>query len=127
MNSAGAGTAKPKTFGRNDIWLILAVTAAVLIGFLILAATGGAAGTEVVVTVNDSEYARLPLDRDAELTLDDGHGGTNLLVIRGGEAYVAEANCHNQVCVDTGRISGEGELIVCLPHKVVISIEGSNE
>ena len=101
-----------------DILLVAGVLAAALIAFLLIPRGGG---STVVVTVDGKEYASLPLDTDAELLIESA-GGTNLLVISGGTASVVEADCPNQVCVETGAISSEGQLIVCLPHKVVIEI-----
>ena len=101
-----------------DILLVAGVLAAALIVFLLIPRGGG---STVVVTVDGEEYASLPLDEDAELLIESA-GGTNLLIISGGTASVVEADCPNQVCVETGAISSEGQLIVCLPHKVVIEI-----
>lgn len=101
-----------------DILLVAGVLAAALIVFLLIPRGGG---STVVVTVDGEEYASLPLGEDAELLIESG-GGTNLLIISGGKASVVEADCPNQVCVETGAISSEGQLIVCLPHKVVIEI-----
>ena len=101
-----------------DILLVAGVLAAALIVFLLIPRGGG---STVVVTVDGKEYASLPLDEDAELLIES-ESGTNLLVISGGKASVVEADCPNRVCVETGAISSEGQLIVCLPHKVVIEI-----
>ena len=37
------------------------------------------------------------------------------------------SDCHNQVCVNHKPISRSGESIICLPHKVVVQIEGGKE
>ena len=42
-------------------------------------------------------------------------------------AAVAEANCGDHTCIRTGQISREGEAIVCLPHRLVVRIEGGDE
>ncbi|HBE87040.1 MAG TPA: hypothetical protein DDW53_19330, partial [Lachnoclostridium sp.] len=39
-------------------------------------------------------------------------------------ASITEASCPDKVCVRTGKIHRSGELIVCLPNRVVITIEG---
>lgn len=81
-------------------------------------------GSSVRVTVNGQVCTELPLDKDTEYLIESDGNGENLLVISGGEASVVTSNCPNGVCVDTGAISEEGEIIVCLPHKVVIEIVG---
>lgn len=107
---------------KNDILLILAV--------LLLA--GGAwlyttlnreTGAEVVVSVAGEELCRLPLSADTELEIGEGEK-RNLLVISDGEARISEASCPDHVCVKRGRVSFDGQSIVCLPNKVVVSIVG---
>ena len=88
-----------------DILLIAGVLIAAAAVWLLLPRGGG--GAEAVVTVNGEHYASLPLSEDAELLIESDDGGENLLV-----------------CVQTGAVSTEGQLNVCLPHKVVIEIVG---
>ena len=45
-------------------------------------------------------------------------------MIENGMAYVTDADCPDQVCIRMGKISKTGENIVCLPHKLVIQVEG---
>ncbi len=47
--------------------------------------------------------------------------------ISGGAAYVLKSDCKGQDCVKAGKISKVGEMIVCLPNKVVIKIVGDGE
>ena len=70
------------------------------------------------------EVGRYPLDRDAEIAIPGYDGGLNLLVIRDGSAFVREADCPDKLCVRTGAIRYEGESIICLPHRVVVAVEG---
>ena len=107
---------------KNDILLILSV--------LILA--GGvwlytvftrAPGAEVVVTVEGAEVCRFPLDDNREFIIGEGER-QNLLVISDGEAAITNASCPDHVCVKSGSISFDGQTIVCLPNKVVVSIVG---
>lgn len=44
-----------------------------------------------------------------------------------GKVRVKEANCPDKVCVKTGWISKPGEMIVCIPYKVVIKISGEKQ
>ena len=67
---------------------------------------------------------RLPLSRDAEILLGEG-AHSNLLVIEGGKAAVTEASCPDHVCVEQGWVGYTGQAIVCLPNKLVVSIEGA--
>lgn len=108
---------------KND--LILAAVLLILGGALalFLFATRRTGGT-VRVQVDGCTEMELPLDEDTQILLGEGGEFTNLLVIEGGAARVAEANCPDQICVNHRAIRYEGESIVCLPHRLVVSIEG---
>ena len=86
----------------------------------------GGQGAWAVVTIDGEETARYSLGEDRTVRLGDGDG-YNILQISGGAAAVTEADCGDHTCVRTGRISREGETIVCLPHRLVVRIEGGDE
>ena len=74
-----------------------------------------------VVTVDGTEIARYPLSRNGTFVLNEG---SNTLVIENGEAWVSEANCPDKLCMGFGKISKNGEIIVCLPNRLIVMIEG---
>jgi len=106
----------------------------ILTGIIILAGLVTAAlvlltrptGSTVSVRVDGKEIASFSLDEDRELYIP-GKGGSNQLVIRGGYAWMSEADCPDGLCVGMGKINRAGQSIICLPHKVVIQIEGPKE
>ncbi len=55
------------------------------------------------------------------------NGGTNVLKIRNGSADMTEADCPDKLCVNQKAISKNGESIICLPNKVVVTIESSED
>lgn len=116
---------KRKNFRKADFILAGIILAVALACFGIYHFMHQASSDMVVVEVADSEYARLPLDENAKLVIRSKDGGRNTLIIRDGQAWVSEANCKNQICVHTAKKSHAGDVIVCLPHKVVVSIEGA--
>ena len=52
---------------------------------------------------------------------DDGH--ENVVEIENGRIRISEANCPDQVCVESGWLSSSLKPIVCLPAKLVIQLE----
>ncbi|MCD8145080.1 MAG: NusG domain II-containing protein [Oscillospiraceae bacterium] len=56
-------------------------------------------------------------------TVTDEDGHENTIEVENGRIRISEANCPDQVCVDTGWISGSLKPIVCLPVRLVIQIE----
>ena len=106
----------------------------ILIGIILLAAISVFAalhffahdGAYVRVEVNSVVVKTLPLDEDTEYLIET-ENGTNLLVIKDGMADVTEANCPDKTCVHHSPVSESGEAIICLPHKVVVSVVDSDE
>ena len=105
---------------RNDILLILLVLA-VAAALLIYRAVSRENGSSIEVTVDGVLLMTLPLDRDTSVVIGEGDH-TNTLVIRGGEASVTAASCPDHVCVKRGAIRFDGETIVCLPNRLVVTV-----
>ena len=114
-----------KNTKRNDIILVAILAVSALLVWLCFSLFSPE-GAYAVVTVNGKETARYPLSVDTEVRLENGEG-YNVLVIKGGKADVTEASCPDGLCVDFHSISKEGETIVCLPNKTVVSVEGGEE
>ena len=81
------------------------------------------AGGTVSVRIDGQAVMELPLSEDTELVLGEGEH-TNTLVIRDGTAQVIEASCPDGLCVGQGAVQYAGESIVCLPHRLVITVRG---
>ena len=81
-------------------------------------------GAGVVVKVEGEEIARYSLSRDGSFSLN---GGTNILVIEDGEAYLSDADCPDLLCVKQGRIKYTGECITCLPNKLTVTVFGAED
>ena len=103
-----------------DIALILILLIVALSVFIIMRACARES-EYVVVRVDGEEVCRYLLSEEGEYSLN---GGSNILVISDGKAYVSSADCPDKVCVRTGKISLSGERIVCLPNRVEIFVEG---
>ena len=105
--------------------LILASVLLLAAAALWFAVRPGGSGGWVVVTCGGEEIARYSLVEDRTVTL--GEEDYNVLVISNGKAVVTEANCGDHTCIRMGEICREGETIVCLPHRLVISIVGGGD
>lgn len=110
---------------RNDVLLVIGVLIIALIGFLIFTLTQKE-GKFIVVSIDGEETGAYILSEDTENLIVSGENGEfeNHLVIKDGKAYISDANCRDKICVSHRAISKVGETIVCLPHKVVVSVEG---
>ena len=68
----------------------------------------------------------LSLDADVTETVNGPHGAT-VFRIEDGTARVISSACPYHYCIHMGRIRRKGEIIVCVPNRVVLSITGGNE
>lgn len=109
---------------KNDIILIVVVllVAAVLLAVYAFTAKDG---QYVVVTISGEEVSRYSLSENIKTDILSDGEAKNTLVIENGEAYVTYANCPDKICVSHRKISHDGESIICLPHKLVVSVEAS--
>lgn len=110
---------------RNDILLVLGILLAALAILLFSLLLPGKAGSTVIVTVDGTEEARFPLQEDTEYTIQT-EKGINYLKIKDGTASITDADCPDKLCVHQHPISKKGETLVCLPHKVIISVSSDN-
>ena len=113
---------------KNDIILIGVLLLALLLvggGVLLLQKPGDT----VVVTIDGRVMGEYPLSQDLTLPIYTGEGEeqVNVLVIKNGEAFVESASCPDGICASHKPISHEGQSIVCLPHRVVVSIRRAAE
>lgn len=81
----------------------------------------------VVVYQNGREISRYPLTGNETITIPFDGQGYNLLMISDGTASVSDADCPDRLCVNQRNIFQKGESIICLPHKLVITIDSDKE
>jgi hypothetical protein len=108
---------------KREMLLIAAILAASGLLSGIFYAGNRKPAERVAVTVDGTVVETLNLHKDADMVID-GYGGTDHLVVKDGYASITEASCPDKVCVRTGKIHRSGELIVCLPNRIVVTIEG---
>ena len=117
----------PKANYTRDLILVAVLLVAAIVlffGLRSLQARDTGTGAQAVVTVDGKEIGRYPLKKNGTFPLN---GGTNILVVENGEAWVSEANCPDKVCMGMGKISRNGEFIACLPNRLLVVVEGAAE
>ena len=112
---------------RNDIILILSLlTVAAMIGAYLIFFRGN--GDVVKVTVDGKEYGTYSLSENISVDIRTGKNDEQLnrLIIKDGKAHVERATCPDGICAAHSPIYRDGESIVCLPNKVVITVIADN-
>lgn len=124
---ANAKTNKPAN-GKAGAIVVAALVALVAAGAVAAYIFGATTDARVAhVQDADGKTYDMPLSKDATLVVESS-AGENTIVVEGGTVRVSEANCPNLDCVHQGEISTAGQQIICLPHKLVVSItDGSGD
>ena len=107
---------------KADLILIAVTLAVVGVLLVLLYAVNGKSGAYVQIEIDGIVTETLPLDTDTVFEIITDGGGENILVIDGGNARVTEANCPDGICKNHSEIHRNGESIICLPHRVVITV-----
>lgn len=107
---------------KQDFIIVGVVGVIALCLFLGLYVFNGSSGSYVQVEIDGRIVDTFDLDKDIEKTYgtDESY---NVLQIKDGKATMTSASCPDQICVKHNSIYRSGESIICLPNKVVVSIE----
>lgn len=110
--------------GKREIILIAVVLLAAFFLFLYSKSIHQSPAALVEISIDGTVVKTFDLNQDQEYLIESSTGGTNMLIIQDGEAWISEASCPDKVCIRQGKISHDGELIVCLPNLMIVRISG---
>ena len=86
----------------------------------------------------DEKYVEIYVDGEfyKDVDLDDNHEetinistkyGSNSIAVSKGQVYISDADCKDKICIKDGYKSNVGEMLVCLPHKIIVQIKGKTK
>lgn len=104
---------------RNDWILIGVVVILALTGFGVQIFSARDLPGRVVITEDGIVRGEYSLFEERTVNLDSG----NTIRIQNQQVWMKEADCPDQYCVRQGKITEDGQTIICLPHKVVVEIQ----
>ncbi len=104
----------------------LLVVLVVVICSLLTTHMFAADGTQyAVIYVNGKEYGRYSLDNNQLQEIEVAtEYGRNVIVIENKNVSVKESDCKDKVEINAGSISRGGQSLVCLPNRLVVTVEG---
>lgn len=118
---------KKNKIKRNDIVLAAIFLIAAILFFAGYNLFFHKAGNYVQVIANGEVINSLPLNKDTTITIKGYNNGKNVLQIKDGYASITNADCPDKLCQKQKKIRYNGETLVCLPHKVVVSVISQEE
>jgi len=114
---------------KADVYIIGAVLLLAALGFAIFVINSARTGAVYVEVYAFGELEhRIPLQSGQnDILIENRDGGYNLIRITEDGVHIAKANCRNQICVQAGQHARPGQIIACLPNRVLIRLTGSME
>lgn len=83
-------------------------------------------GSAVLIQVNGMTVHKASLSETHTITVQGAHGLLTV-TIQDGKVAVTQADCANHICMKTGWRSSSGDIIVCVPNKMVVRIVGGKQ
>lgn len=108
---------------RIDIIVVASLLLLSLLTLLIINLTR-VEGAVAEVTVDGKTVGEYPLALDGVYELN---GGTNVLTVKDGVAYMSYSNCPDHICENKGKIKYVGETITCLPNLLTVTVRGESD
>lgn len=116
---------------KRDLTIIIVALALAALAYALMRLFGGAPAeaNEVIVYVADEEYARGIIGEPKVIRVEQPDGKVNEVVIDSQGVYMRYSTCHNQNCVEQGKLTAanvEGlalrNWIICLPNLVSVEL-----
>ncbi|MDR1972266.1 MAG: NusG domain II-containing protein [Treponema sp.] len=106
--------------------LVIAVLGLALVLFSALRVYAPGSGVPRVVVEGEGRRWEFPLDAGETLTVG-GPLGDTVVELRGSRVRVLSSPCAGQTCVAAGAIHRHGQWIACLPNRVMVRLEASDQ
>lgn len=84
--------------------------------------------TYAEITIDGKFYKKINLSEhkgDEQIDIKTVYGD-NIIEIKDNSIKVLDADCKDKICIRSGFISEPGQIIVCLPHKLMIEIKSAD-
>ncbi len=116
------------TKGDKILIIIIVITSLISLGF-VRKSGSGYNKKYISIQVDGKEYKKIIFDKKiiGKTIPIETKFGYNLIEIGDEEVRVIEASCPDKLDVLQGAISKPGQLIVCLPNRLVVEIKGALE
>lgn len=79
--------------------------------------------TTAVITLDGKELYQIDLTKENKTFDISTKYGTNTIAVQKGEIRIISADCPDKVCVKHGALKSFSSPIVCLPNRLVISLQ----
>ena len=114
----------PWHFMTGGDWLVVLLLLTSSLGGIVSIAAMSE-GSRVLITCGDELCFTAPLDQPRTLAIDGPLGQTKLVIDERG-ARIVESPCPRKICVSMGEAKHTGDLLACVPNRILVHIDGSS-
>ena len=114
----------PWHFMTGGDWLVVLLLLTSSLGGIVSIAAMSE-GSRVLVTCGDELCFTAPLDQPRTLAIDGPLGQTKLVIDERG-ARIVKSPCPRKICVSMGEAKHTGDLLACVPNRILVHIDGSS-
>lgn len=114
----------PWHFMTGGDWLVVLLLLTSSLGGIVSIAAMSE-GSRVLVTCGDELCFTAPLDQPRTLAIDGPLGQTKLVIDERG-VRIVESPCPRKICVSMGVAKHTGDLLACVPNRILVHIDGSS-
>ena len=109
---------------KKDIIIIVLALLCALALWLVSQLALGTEASSVVVLLDGEEVLRKPLVISNTYKIEQDDGSLNMIRVENGVVWMEEANCRDGLCIRQGKMKNGAKTLVCLPHKLVVKMDG---
>ena len=109
---------------KKDIIIIVLALLCALALWLVSQFALGMEASSVVVLLDGEEVLRKPLVISNTYEIGQDDGSRNVIRVENGVVWMQEANCRDGLCIRQGKMKNGAKTLVCLPHKLVVKMDG---
>ena len=104
-----------KKKNKTGLIVIIALIAAACILAVVFWFMNKGPASSVVIKVDGNVVKTVSINQNQTINVENG------------VVDVREADCDNQICVNSSTITKPGQTITCIPHRVVVEIVGGSD
>lgn len=116
-----------KKKNKTGLIVIIALIAAACILAVVFWFMNKGPASSVVIKVDGNVVKTVSINQNQTINVEGYNGGYNIVNIENGVVDVREADCDNQICVNSSTITKPGQTITCIPHRVIVEIVGGSD
>lgn len=114
-----------KTLTKADLVLIVFLILCTLFSFSLWFRDGS--GQRIIIIVDGHTIKEMSLDEEKEEIVMQGLKGPFIFEIKDGRARMKDSACPNKICVKMGWVRHAGQIVCCIPNRVVLKITGEKD